>query len=318
MLYLSLALILLACSDNPKDEPLMPSGDPPKQVKMLVVGNSFSYDALGYLPAIINKGKPDMDFVQGIAMDGSQTIQGHYEKAVAGDIYTRYSKWDNSRSGWKTFSNRIPPTMTLADVLADEDWDVIVFHQASNLCLDYQGIKDGLQPLVEWIRGRGYTGKMGWLITPAFVAGTSPKGLNRLQIISESLSLDHTLTSDEMANRLLDISRQVMKDFKFDPLLPCGTAIQVGRHTTLSNFGDWAPEDGAPGQMVFNDGLHLQLGIGNYVEACAAALVLTHGTIPFTEITPPLWPTGDRMAQKDEKGKDIVTGMDAASQQQAW
>lgn len=302
---------------NGNDLIVTPSPDPVTPMsgtlKILAIGNSYSYDALVYLPSVMALAAPDLDLTVAIAMDGSQTLAGHLAKINNGTRYTRYSKLNIKTKNNDLWSCDYNANIDV--VLADEQWDIIFFHEASNLSVNYASIEASLPGLMASLREKGYEGKFGYIITPSFAEGTTSKGQNKLAVASESAGLDHVMSSDEMSRRIVECAVKAHKDFNLDIILPCGLALQMARHTPLSRLGDWAPEDAAGGMLVYSDGHHLQMGIGNYIESCAAAIMLTDRALNLKQLTSnPHWANGDRMSRLDENGKWIYTGLDYYSQ----
>ena len=66
--------------------------------------------------------------------------------------------------------------------------------------------------------------------------------------------------------------------------------------------------------MVYSDGHHLQMGIANFIESCAAAITLTNGALNLKPLTSnPRWPNGDRMAKVGTNNAHVYTGLDKES-----
>jgi hypothetical protein len=286
--------------------------------KVLVIGNSYSYDAFTYLPAVVSEAEPDLssDWVVGICMDGSQTLEGHYTNhAVNGTTFTRYSKI-SSAAAYGAWTTDYGATLTAA--LEDEDWDLIVFHQASNLACDYSSIETPLANLIAWFKAQGYTGKFGWMIVPSFPDGTvqytktdnTVVTTNKLAVVSQSLGLDHTMTSDEMESRIMDVAHRVQRNnTDISVVLPAGVALQMARKSALNRFGECVTLEGNMPQLMYKDGHHLEMGIANLTESWAIALTLLNGMVAMADIDTPRWPHGDRMSSDGQP-----VGLDSESQ----
>ncbi len=289
--------------------------------KVLVIGNSYSYDAFTYLPAVVSEAEPELstDWVVGICMDGSQTLEGHYTNhAVGGTTFTRYSK-KSSNDPYGAWS--VDNKATLTTALEDEEWDLIVFHQASNLACDYSSIETPLANLIAWFKAQGYTGKFGWMIVPSFPEGTvqytktvnnveTTVTTNKLEAVSQTLGLDHTMTSDEMESRIIDVAHEVRRNnTDISVLLPAGVALQMARKSALNRFGECYTLEGNMPQLMYKDGHHLQMGIANLTESWAIALTLLNGMVAMADIGTPRWPHGDRMSSDGQP-----VGLDSESQ----
>ena len=283
------------------------------KLNILAIGNSYSNDAFGYLPSVLYYAAPDLDITVATLMDGGQSLAGHLTKINNGTKYTRF-QWSNRRQvskfQWQTDYNA-----TIDSVLAAFDWDIIFFHEVSGHSAHYDNVETYLPQLISALRAKGYEGEFGYIITPAFAEGTTAAGLNKLAIASTNANLDHTMTSDEMSRRIVEVSLKARRDNNLAMVLPCGLALQMARHTPLNRLGDWSPEDAAGGMLLYSDGHHLQLGIGNFIEACAAAITITGGLLNLKPLPTSErgWMNGDAMAHRGERDGTryyVYTGLD--------
>lgn len=271
--------------------------------KILVFGNSYSYDAFGFLPHVIKVSNPSVALTLGICMDGSQTLQGQLNHANnPASHYTRYSK--HAGSAWEN-----DYATSFDGAVQDEDWDLIVFHQSSNLSCSLSSITPYLPQLISHLRDNGYTGKIGWLVTPAYAEGTTAGGVNKLGVVANTLGLDYTLKTDEMQHRIYDVADYLMSHYAIDVLFPCGMAIGYARHSMLDYIGEWSPADALGGNLVYKDGHHLQYGVGNLIGSWVAAMVITRGRCAMADIKTWGWMNGDIMSSNNK-----AVGMDTESQ----
>lgn len=268
IVFVSVAALVAACGSDAAEEPVAPA-KPPVQVqytdtlRVLAIGNSYTIDAFAMLPFVLTRVVPDTYIVVAILYSGGVDLAWHLTAFSTNRAYQAYYKWTTAGGTWSRMEFSTPDR-----VLADEQWDCVTLQQVSTMSHDYATISPYLRPLVDLLRDKGYHRSMAWIITPAY-----PDGLSRL--------VDGTLrqggqavsyTSDQMMEAIGKTARQVMQSGCCDKVMPCGTALQNARHTALNSYGDW-------GQMT-QDGIHLQSGIGMYVEACAAAMALQEK--PFT------------------------------------
>ncbi|MBR6282800.1 MAG: DUF4886 domain-containing protein [Muribaculaceae bacterium] len=251
------ALLATGCTSSKPDEPTLPADlpTPTSSLRILSVGNSFSLDAFLYVPYLMIEAAPEVDITIGILMQSGGALQTQHFK-LTNDVQYFYFKWTRSKGYWEE-STRIG-----REVLAEEPWDVVVLQQLSQLSTNYNTYTAPLDGVLAWLRNQGYQGKLGWLLTQSYANGYYP-----LADGSVTTSSGQPLrTSDEMAAAVAQCAKRVMEDYDFDLLLPCGTAVQRARHTTLNSEGDFGG--------LTADGFHMQEGIGRYIEACAVTYAL--------------------------------------------
>lgn len=233
-------------------------------LRILSIGNSYSRDAMGYVPLILNELMPKLRVQFEIMYYGGRPLVDHESalrenrREYQRDIYT-------SESGmWHTEHNH-----TLTSVLDTlQQWDLVIFQQASGSSPSYSTYQPYLHNLVTQARTLFPDAKIAWMLTPAH-----PDGYAKMP----------TTTSLDMWELICDASEQAMSDEQFDLLIPVGTAIQNARMTPLDSIGDF-------GHMSA-DGLHLQDGlpclIASYtvVQKILEEYMLPHSVI-FSDLRP--------------------------------
>lgn len=257
--------LLVSCRNSIIDEPqyedpdeqALPVAMQPDTLRLLAIGNSFTIDALTFLPYILQRISPQSYVVVGILYTGGAAMSYHLVSFTNNTAYQTYFKWTPEMGIWYKESITLP-----LFALADERWDYVTLQQVSAHSNDYVTILPYLQPLVDILLNNGYTGHLGWLLTPAYPDGSPRLTNGTMKVDGASV----TYTSDEMFAAIAACTQQVMNSGCCDFVLPCGTALQNARHTSLRQYGAW-------GQLT-SDGMHLQSGIPMYVESCAAAMVL--------------------------------------------
>ena len=262
-ILLSIATIIVSCSSD-GNEPYFPSPelndnqlDSIGHINILCIGNSYSVDALAYLPYVMGEIAPNMSIKIGVFMHASSSLSTIADLVTSNSTFQSFHTWDTEIGKWLEESNSKP-----AKVIAREKWDVVIIHQLSTLSVNYDSYSPHLQTILDWLKGNGYQGKKAWMLTPAYADGFKRLSNGVLVVNGKHV----TMTSDEMFLMVAQCAQQVMTDYNFDMILPCGTAIQNGRHTMLREFGDFK-------NMTY-EGLHLQDGIGRYLEAYTVALAL--------------------------------------------
>lgn len=258
--------IVTACGESYEpQEPLKP--DPAhSQLRILVVGNSYSWDAFLYAPWIIHNIDPNIDLTIGILCHGGARLKTHYDEHITQNKeYPYYHKTVNFGS-WTS-----QPATTFNQAIVEEEWDLIVMQQASGKSFDYSTYTY-IADIQEYINiSLGRKPDYAWLLTPAY-----PDGSNRLPGTPGVTTVTGMNSSDEMYEAIANCAKNAMNDYNFQFLIPVGTAIQNARQIPqLDVLGNFIGA-GARGHLSA-DGVHLQEGmprlIANYT---AAAAILNH------------------------------------------
>ena len=226
-------------------------------LRVLSVGNSFAFDALSYVPQVMKAVAPQVYLELGVMYIGGGGLSDFYNALdstthapVKEGIATGFEYYRCTYGGkWEKASDRHVP---MSEVLRGKPWDVVVMQQVSSLSRDYDSYQPYLDMTMRWIDSVA-TGphSYAWLITPSY-----PDNLPRLAPDTSSV---------QMFERIAAAAGRVQREAGIDLLLPCGTAIQNARTTSLSTLGD-------RGQL-FED-LHLQDGMPCLIEAYAATAAL--------------------------------------------
>lgn len=224
-------------------------------LRVLSIGNSFSLDALSYVPFIMKAVAPQVYLKLDIMYIGGGSLNEFYNAldsttwaSVDPGTPTNFIHyWSHGARPWDGIDD-VPMT----DVITVQPWDVIVLQQQSNMSRDYSTYQPYLNQIIDWLDEKvTCQHEYAWLITPSY-----PDNLPRLA---------PDTTSVQMFERILQCVSNVQQDTGIELLLPCGTAIQNARTTPLDSLGD---------QGHLFDYLHLQEGIPCLIEAYAATAAL--------------------------------------------
>ena len=240
---------VVGSSENQMPEVYIPGDsdviDEYRELNILCIGNSYTYDALGYLPDIIRRALPKVKVNIAIMYQGHCSLQEHLDNLTNDTAYPSYSiyKWDSQK--WYTQNT----TASISQMLAVRAWDIILLQQNSANSTDYSTYQPYLNSIIDTISGMvSYPVKFGWILTPAWATGYS--------------SL--TETSDEMYEGIAECAERVLNETMVEFVIPVGTATQNARHTTLDSLGTF-------GHLTY-DGTHLNEGIPCLIEAYTALL----------------------------------------------
>lgn len=209
-----------------------------RKLRVLSIGNSFSYDAFSYLPPLLED-IAGMDITFGILFKAGCTLAEHYDYITNNTSYTNYTRYTTAVGRW--VNNPIAPTIN--SVIASEDWDIIVLQQASQSSNDYTTYQPYLNNIINRLMQIANNAKLAWLITP------SRSNMSDMDVFFASI---------------IQCAQFVVADTIIDCVIPCGTATHNARHTALDELGD-------QGHLTY-DQAHLQEGIPCLIESYAAAI----------------------------------------------
>lgn len=223
---------------------------PKKSIRLLAIGNSYSRDALSYLPYVLSNIAPEIDITIGILYRGSCTLATHYDLLSNNKEYEAFDFWSSEKGVWTSTTENANISYVMRDTVP---WDIVTLQQQSSASRDYSTYQPYLNDIIDIIIKKTLTQKtpikIGWLLTPSYWSNNSNLGED---------------TSDTMFNKICDAVETLMSSTAVDFFIPCGTAIQNARTTDLKDLG-------ATGGLMA-DTLHLQEGLPCLIEAWTAAL----------------------------------------------
>lgn len=215
--------------------------------RILVVGNSFSFDAVlqELLPVVRSGGD---DIIVGFPYKGGTTLQLHWQYITNNEkIYNYYVIKDG-----KTTSTGSNTKCMDESIIASEPWDVVVIQTDHN----YSGAYDHYFPYLDNIIGHirehltNPDAKFYLYMTWAYQNGSAKLA----DLVKKGLYTDQT---DQYAKITDCASRAaVQSGIGADNIIPVGTAIQNGRSSYL-------------GDSFNRDGYHLDLQHGRYTASLA-------------------------------------------------
>ena len=192
------------------------SKDDVKKLRVLTIGNSFSTDALAYVPPLLTDA--GVEFVIGYLYKGGCTLAEHLSYWNGGTAAYSYFKHTGEKWTERTNTNA-------AYAIADEAWDVVIFHQESSNSGKIDTVMASLPTLIADVKGEIDGVKIGWLMTPAWGSQNSGWGSS-------------TYTNQaEMYAAIVDVAKKVRDMYEVDFLIPEATAIQNARGTSLDAIG---------------------------------------------------------------------------------
>lgn len=251
IVLLSIVFCITSCAAQDEDvivDPVRPK-DPDinkNELRILIFGDSFSRDAFSYVPGVIEDLCPNINVDMEILYLGGKSLKYHWDylsnnnNSFTLDVYTSYAgKW-----------NSISYTLG-EDVVTAQDWDLIILQEGSNTAKNYNLTQSHVNNISGYIRDSQPDAKFAFMLSPAKPEGSSALG---------------DYSSEDVWKMYVETSQSLLSNNFVDYIIPCGTAIQNARQTTVDQYGDF-------GHLSY-DGNHLQEGLPCLIEAYVTAQFL--------------------------------------------
>ena len=209
-----------------------------KSLKILAIGNSFSNNALEYLP-ILAKELGIEEIIVGKLYVGGCTVDGHWSRAEAGADYESFQVNTTGTGTWTTYP---AGQRSLMYALKLYDWDIITMQQGSPL----SGMPDSLgnlQNLIDFVNANKTNpdAKLYWHMTWAYAFNSTHNGF-----------ANYNNDQMTMYNAIVDLSRSyIATNPSFAGIIPAGTTVQNYR-------GSDSQKAGIEREYITTDGYHLQ------------------------------------------------------------
>ena len=206
-------------------------------IKILAIGNSFSDDAVEYLDELAIA--DSVPLIVGNLYIGGCSLQRHWKNAT--ELLPDYSY---RKSNLGIFTNQ--DHKTLLDGLLDEDWDIVVVQQVSQLSGKYDTYFPYLPNLMRFVKTHAKNPKVKFALHQvwAYAQNSTHEGF-----------ANYDRDQMKMYLAITETVKKVAATTGIKIIIPSGTAIQNCR---TSEIGD----------HLNRDGYHLDLHIGRYVAAC--------------------------------------------------
>lgn len=266
-LWHGMAMVIVCCiamascsGDTPEQvQPQQADGQPTvetqrRELNILCLGNSYTWDAMLYVPYIMHSIAPDLHMTIGIMCTGGESVENHYKMHMLNNVPYSYYHQCTDAGIWERDS-----ISDLDSIITRVRWDLITMQQVSRKSYVLSSLAL-LPDCIEWLRTKNPTTKIGWIVTPSY-----PDGCPRLPGPDASGAITGFNTSDEMFAGILDCATQIT-DKDIDLFFPVGTAIQHARHTELATLGTFG--------CLSNDGIHLQDGLPRTLAAMVVCATL--------------------------------------------
>lgn len=224
-------------------------------LRILAIGNSFSDDAMEYLPALLdNLGVENVSlariYVAGCSLERHIRMYNNDEAAY------QYYRSEAGRNRWVKAAR----TVSLRQALADGEWDIVVMQQASGFSGRYESYEPYLDSLISIVRRAQPRARLAWHMTWAYASGSTHPQF-----------ADYGSDRTQMYEAICGAVRQMLHEHPhtFRYLIPSGAVIESLRLSEVNN----------PPMDFTRDGYHMDFGAGRYALACTWYEVLIR---PFT------------------------------------
>ena len=216
----------------------------PDSVRILTVGNSFSQDSMSYLWELLHCGGIPLVTLGNLFYPGCSLAQ-HLEFARNRTPVRSYEK--NVSGAWTARDN-----VCLYDGIADEEWDIIVFQQASYVSGMADSYGQALTGLLDLVKPLAPRAKFCWNMTWAYQSDSTHPGFS-----------NYGCDQMQMYRMILDCLEHCIKpERRFEKIIPTGTAIQNARTSFL-------------GDTLTRDGYHLSFELGRLIAGLTWFCALT-------------------------------------------
>lgn len=224
-------------------------------LKILTIGNSYSVDTFMHFYDICQSA--GVNVVVGIAHESGGSIEEHMDKINNNDPLHSYYKW--SPAGRYV---RQANALTL-DAIKDEDWDIILFQQASTLAANYNTYQPHLSQLVNYVKNNATNGNVRFGINMIW-----PRPISNAGIGTPEKQL-------EVFNDMVNANQKAAFDTDLELYIPTGTAIMNGRSNDY--LADVSNE-------LTRDNSHLEETVGRYLAAMTVFITL-FGASPLGQVS---------------------------------
>lgn len=227
-------------------------------LRILAIGNSFSDDAMEYLPALLdNLGIENVSlarlYVAGCSLERHMKMYNNDKAAY------QYYRSEAGCNRWVKAAR----TVSLRQALADGEWDIVVMQQASGFSGRYESYEPYLDSLIAIVRRAQPHARLAWHMTWAYASGsTHPQFAD--------YGRDRTQMYEEICGAVRQMLHEHPHTFRY--LIPSGAVIESLRLSEVNN----------PPMDFTRDGYHMDFGAGRYALACTWYEVLIR---PFTHRT---------------------------------
>lgn len=206
-------------------------------LRVLAIGNSFSEDGIeNYLYDLAKA--DNKKIIIGNMYIGGAPVSLH-TKNIHEDV-ANYAYRKIGLDGIKEETKKV----SIAQAIADEQWDYISLQQASPFSGQYNVIMKDLPTLIQQVQVAAPKAKLIYHQTWAYQHDSDHKGF-----------ANYNHDQSKMYKSIASTTKRINKIKAFEFVVPAGTAIQNARTSSV-------------GDTYTRDGYHLELNYGRFTAAC--------------------------------------------------
>lgn len=222
---------------------------PRSDIKFLMIGNSYSDDAIEYVYQIA--AALGIKMTLGNLFIGNCTLQRHYDNIVSGSASYEFRTCSEATGGvWQN-----TPNTSSVDAIKSQDWDYISLQQNSTDSGHPQTLGT-VDALMTEIRKYNTTAEFVWHMPWADAADSTYSG------VMSNYGNDMMT----MYNAYVDaVEKEILTRSAFVKVITTGTAVQNARTSFIG------PNNGP----LNRDGHHLSWGLGRYIASLTVVATLT-------------------------------------------
>lgn len=241
---------MMACSNDENSETKQPSKT---KIRILSIGNSYSQDALMYVPFILKKLGVNAEIQIGILMQGGSSLMNHVDNFNNEAANYKFQLHDGGDS-WSNVSNK-----TIQYALDNYEWDYVIMQQVSYNSYKWSTYQPYLNQLIKLINDyANYQVRYGW-----YAVQSRPATTNNGANYDDATIVSHY-------KNIIENSQRVMNETACEFIVPVSTAIQNARTiTAIKALGDYAKNALNTSGLGYltSDGIHLQEGLPCQIAA---------------------------------------------------
>lgn len=221
------------------------------ELRILVIGNSFNQDVFAYVPPILQEILPGITVKMSVLYESTIGYSGFVTMFNNNTKFNTWNEW--VRYHWVRHHD--DASLTLAEALVKEDWDLILTQDTSGTVTSAGDIATSItngRQLLRIIQDN--VGSPAQVATIAFVGRPY-----------------ESYTADQMSDMIIEATETIMGSLGFIDYVPIANAIKAARtNATLAALGDTG--------NLLQDGKHLQNGIPDLIAAYTIVLKILEWT----------------------------------------